>query len=54
MKTYFVVELYDETDDLVGYGVCEHDEHDDETYRMLPEVHGTRSTAHHAREARDA
>lgn len=54
---YHVVELTDESDDLVGYGVCVITNGEDkrQTFRMLPEVHGVRSQARTAAlDARDA
>jgi hypothetical protein len=54
MSTNRVVEIIDETDDLIGYGVCVEtvtrvDVRTTQTdYSMLPEVYGTRSEAHAA------
>ena len=44
-KTYSVVALIDEEDDLVGYGVCAYDGKD---WTMHRAVHSTRSTAREA------
>jgi hypothetical protein len=45
-----IVELIDEVDELIGYGVCVTVPAANErvTYTMRPEVHGTRSQAHSA------
>lgn len=46
-----IVELIDESGDLVGYGVCVITPEEGDTratYTMLPDVHGVRSQAHAA------
>lgn len=45
--TTHIVELTDESDDLIGYGICVETQ-DSDVYRMLPAVYGTRSEAHAA------
>ena len=49
LTSYYVVEIHDEDDDLIGYGVCRQTETSTGTkYAMQPDVHGTRSEAHAA------
>lgn len=51
MTKIHVVELTDESDDLIGYGICLITPSQDgliTSYEMLPEVWGTRSQAHGA------
>lgn len=45
MNKIYVVDLIDESDELLGYGVCVEDE---SSFQMRPDVHATRSTAHSA------
>lgn len=50
MAERIVVELLDESDDLIGYAVCVSDA---DGYRLEPEVFSTRSGAHGASEPVD-
>jgi hypothetical protein len=50
-RAVHIVELTDETDDLIGYGVCviyTDATTKRSTYLMRPDVHGTREQAHRA------
>lgn len=58
MTRHFVVEIIDEEDALIGYGVCvetirQIEERVTESgFRMLPTIYGTRSSAHGAIESK--
>ena len=44
-----VVEVTNENDELEGFALLQYD-HEDSPRRLLPEIYGTRSTAHHERD----